>query len=45
MVEKILGGVCGSLSVMGSIAAGLGKELSPNAPSDKLNQTIGAAYG
>ena len=31
--------------VLGSIAANLGKELSPNTPSEKLNQTIGAATG
>ena len=42
--QKILGGVVGSV-VLGSIAASLGKELSPNASSDKLNQTIGAATG
>ena len=42
--QKVWGGLIGAVT-MGSIAAHIGKELSPNPQSNNLNQAIGATAG
>ena len=38
--QKVLGGLVGAI-VVGSVGASIGKSLSPNPESDRLNQTLG----
>ena len=38
--QKVLGGLLGAIAV-GSVGASIGKSLSPNPESDRLNQTLG----
>ena len=42
--QKVLGGIVGLVAV-GSISASIGKELSPNPESDRLNQRLGMVTG
>ena len=42
--QKLLGGVIGSFA-LGGLASNIGRELSPNAESDRLNTSLGAGIG
>ena len=42
--QKMLGGFIGA-SILGGVSANIGKELSPNKESERLNEMIGATSG